>query len=86
VPDFFWRETGNAYDASTNEREKMQSDILKSTAAKAPWLVTHSLNQEDSVAVTALRSMVADVKGKFEGTAGRGPFNGIMERVAAPEV
>jgi hypothetical protein len=34
--------------------------------------------------MTALRSVVAGMKGKLEGTAARGPFNGIMERVAAP--
>jgi epsilon-lactone hydrolase len=51
----------------------------------APWLRIHPLREEDSVAVTALRSVVAPMKGKFEGTAGRGPFNDIMERVAAPE-
>ena len=35
--------------------------------------------------VAVLRSVVAPVKGKFEGTAGRGPFNDIMEQVAVPE-
>lgn len=35
--------------------------------------------------MTALRSLVADAKGRLEGTAGRGPFDGIMERVTAPE-
>jgi monoterpene epsilon-lactone hydrolase len=62
----------------------MPSNILKNTVAKAPWLVIHPLSQEDSVAVTALRRVVAGMKGKVEGTAGRGPFAGIMERVAAP--
>src|ERR1700722_6562474 len=45
----------------------------------------HALSAEDSVAVAALRSAVAPVKGKFEGTAGRGLFNDIMERAAVPE-
>ena len=63
----------------------MQSNILKNTAAEAPWLVVHPLSQEDSVGVGALRSVVAPMKGKVEGTAGRGPFNDIMERVAVPE-
>jgi len=63
----------------------MQSNILKNTAAKAPWLVVHPLSQEDSAAAAALRSVVAPMKGKVEGTAGRGPFNDIMERVAVPE-
>ena len=45
----------------------------------------HPLSQEDSVAVAALRSVVAPLKGKLEGTAGRGPFDDIMERVMVPE-
>ncbi len=63
----------------------MRPDVLEDRAAKAPWSVLHQLNEEDSVAVAALRSVAAPVKGKLEGTAGRGPFNGIMERVAVPE-
>jgi epsilon-lactone hydrolase len=63
----------------------MQSDLRKNTGAEAHWLVIHPLSQEDSVAAAALRSVVAPVKGKLEGTAGRGPFDGIMERVAVPE-
>src|SRR5579863_5910296 len=63
----------------------MRPDILKDPAAKAPWLEIHPLDKEDSVAVAALRSAVAPMKGKFEGTAGRGLFNDIMERVAVPE-
>src|SRR5580692_2820546 len=50
-----------------------------------PWSVIHPLSGEDSVAAAALRSVVAPMKGKFEGTAGRGLFNDIMERVAMPE-
>ena len=45
----------------------------------------HPLSEEDSVAAAALRSVVAPLIGKFEGTAGRGLFNDIMERVAVPE-
>jgi epsilon-lactone hydrolase len=63
----------------------MQPNILKDPTAKAPWSVIHPLSEEDSAAVAALRSLVAPMKGKFEGTAGRGPFNDIMERVAVPE-
>ena len=59
----------------------MQPSILKDS----PWSVIHPLREEDSAAVAALRSLVAPTKGKFEGTAGRGPFNGIMERVAVPK-
>ena len=49
------------------------------------WLVMYPVCAEDSVAVAALRSAVAPMKGKLEGTAARGPFNEIMERVVAPE-
>jgi len=63
----------------------MQSNFPKNTAAEAPWLVIHPLNRDDAIAVAALRSVVAPMKGKVEGTAGRGPFNDIMERVAVPE-
>ena len=63
----------------------MPSNFLKNTGAEAPWLVIHPLSQEDAVAVAALRSVVAPMKGELEGTAARGPFSGIMERVAVPE-
>jgi epsilon-lactone hydrolase len=65
--------------------QNMQPDILKDRAVKTSWLTTHPLSQEDSAAVAAMRSVVAPIKGKLRGTAGRGPFNGIMERVAVPE-
>ena len=45
----------------------------------------HPLSREDSAAMTALRSAVAAMKGKLEGVAARGPFNGVMERVASPD-
>jgi epsilon-lactone hydrolase len=62
----------------------MQPQMLADTAAKAPWLAVHPVSQGDSVAATALRSAVAAVKGKLAGTAARGPFDDVMERVAAP--
>ena len=55
------------------------------TAVNAPWLEIHPLSGEDSVAAAALRSAVAPVKGTSQGTAGRGLFDEIMERVAVPE-
>jgi len=61
----------------------MQANKLKDRTA-SPWLVIHPHSQEDSVGAGALRSAVAPMKGKFEGTAGRGLFNDIMERVAVP--
>ena len=50
----------------------MQPNILGDLAAKAPWSVIHPLSEEDSAAVAALRAVVAPMKGKFAGIAGRG--------------
>lgn len=73
-----------SHSKSESERKKMQPDSLKNASAKAPWLVTHPLSQEDSVAAAALRSALAPIKGKFEGTSGRAAYDSIMERVPAP--
>lgn len=62
----------------------MQVEIRENTEKKESWLVIHPLSPEDSASMTGLRSAVAGMKGKLEGTAARGPFNGIMESVAAP--
>src|SRR5437879_393571 len=53
-------------------------------AAKPPWLAVHPLSPEDAPGATALRASVAAFKGKLAGTAARGPFDDVMERVAAP--
>src|SRR5256886_11425880 len=53
-------------------------------AAKPPWLTVHPLSQEHPLGATALRASVAAFKGKLAGTAARGPFDAVMERVAAP--
>ena len=63
----------------------MQPNILKDPTAKSPWWEIHPLSEQDSVAAAALRSAVAPLKGKLEGTAARGLYNDIMERVAVPE-
>jgi hypothetical protein len=63
----------------------MQNTIRKSAKPQEPWEVIHPLSPEDSVGMTALRSMVAGMKGKLEGTAAGGPFNSILERVAVPD-
>jgi monoterpene epsilon-lactone hydrolase len=62
----------------------MQPQMIAGTAAKPPWLAVHPLSQADSPAAAALRAAVASFKGKLGGTAARGPFDEIMERVAAP--
>src|SRR6266705_1595022 len=53
-------------------------------AVKPPWLDVHPLSPEDAPGATALRASVAAFKGKLAGTAARGPFDDVMERVAAP--
>jgi epsilon-lactone hydrolase len=63
----------------------METSTHNEQTRKASWSTMHPLSQEDSAVVGAMRSAVAPMKGKVEGTAGRGPFNDIMERVAVPE-
>ena len=63
----------------------MQSAKHKSEPEYDPWSFVHPLTSEDAAAMTALRSAVAGMKGKLEGIAARAPFNGIVERVEAPE-
>jgi monoterpene epsilon-lactone hydrolase len=58
--------------------------MLGDTAIEAPWMAVHPVSQKDSIAATGLRSSVTAVKGKLAGTAARGPFDDVMERVAAP--
>jgi epsilon-lactone hydrolase len=62
----------------------MQAEIRENATTHGARCLIHPLSPEDSAAMTALRSAVAGMKGKLEGTAARGPFNGIMERVVAP--
>jgi acetyl esterase/lipase len=62
----------------------MQGEIGENTTTQGAWRVIHLLSPEDSAAMATLRAAVAGMKGKLEGTAARGPFNGIMEHVAAP--
>ena len=63
----------------------MENTFRKSAKPREPWEVIHPLSPEDSVSMTALRSMVAGMKGKLSGVSARGPFDGIMEHVATPE-
>jgi acetyl esterase/lipase len=51
---------------------------------QSQWMSVHPVSQGDSVAAAALRAGVAAFKGKLAGTAARGPFDDVMERVAAP--
>ena len=63
----------------------MQAEIRENTSMKESWSVIHPVRPEDSAAMAILRSTVAAMKGKLEGSAARGAFDGIMERVPAPE-
>ena len=44
-----------------------------------PWCRVHPVRAGDAAAVSALRAAVASLKGKFEGSAGRGRFVGDEE-------
>ena len=44
----------------------------------------HRINAEDKTAMSAMRVIVEPNKGRLQGTSARGPFDDIMERVAAP--
>jgi monoterpene epsilon-lactone hydrolase len=51
---------------------------------RATWSVVHPFSTEDRAPMAAMRAVVEPMKGKFQGTAARAPFDGIMEHVAAP--
>lgn len=63
----------------------MTPNIRKNAVAKTAWLSVHPADKEDSAAVSAIRSVVASMKGKLTGTAARAPFDNIMEQVMAPD-
>jgi acetyl esterase/lipase len=63
----------------------MENTIRKSAKPQEPWETIHPLSPDDSASMTALRSMVAGMKGKLAGVSARGPFDGIMEHVATPD-
>jgi monoterpene epsilon-lactone hydrolase len=51
----------------------------------AAGFATHAITADDKTAMAALRAMVEPLKGKLQGTAGRPPFDAIMEHVPAPK-
>lgn len=63
----------------------MPPNALQDSAVRTPWLNVHPASPEDSVEAAALRAVVAPMKGKLQGTAGRALFDEIMEQVAVPE-
>jgi acetyl esterase/lipase len=58
--------------------------MLADTPVKPAWLAVHPVSPADSPAAIAQRASVAAFKGKLTGTAARGPFDEVMERVVAP--
>ncbi len=54
-------------------------------AAVRPWCTTHPITPEDKAAIGEMRRVVEPNKGKMQGTAGRGPYDSIMMRVAQAE-
>ena len=48
------------------------------------FLTIHPATLEDKAAMAAMRAAVEPNKGRLQGTAARGPFDGIMSRVVAP--
>ena len=49
------------------------------------WTTLHPFSKQDQVAMAAMRALIEPNKGKLQGTAARGPFDALMERVAPPE-
>ncbi|MGC2332714.1 MAG: alpha/beta hydrolase [Candidatus Acidiferrales bacterium] len=58
---------------------------MENATGRKASLLSHPLSAEDATVMSAMRAMVAPVKGQLEGIAAREPFNGIMERVSPPE-
>jgi len=58
---------------------------MKNAASRKAALLIHPLAPEDAAVMSAMRAMVAPLKGKLQGIAAREPFNGIMEGVSPPE-
>lgn len=57
---------------------------MKNATSRKVSLLTHPLTFEDAAVMSAMRAMVAPLKGKLQGIAAREPFNGIMESVSPP--
>jgi epsilon-lactone hydrolase len=68
----------------SQEDEAMPAQMLGDTTANTPWLVVHPASKADLAAENALRSSLAPFKGMSAGTAARGQFDEVMERVVTP--
>ena len=54
-------------------------------ASANAWTTVHPVSKQDQAAMAAMRAVVEPNKGKLQGTAARGLFDALMERVAPPE-
>ncbi len=62
----------------------MKTTLQEHRDINGAWSLFHPISAPDAAAMVALRAIVEPNKGRLEGTAARVPFDGIMERVAAP--
>lgn len=62
----------------------MRAEIRENATTHGAWCVIHPLSPEDSAAMTALRSAVAGMKGKLEGTARLAVRSTASERASSP--
>jgi monoterpene epsilon-lactone hydrolase len=63
----------------------MKTKLQEKRDTIGTWSVFHPIDAQDAAAMIAMRAIVEPNKGRMRGTAARVPFDGIMERVAAPE-
>lgn len=63
----------------------MPPSFFEQRFAQRSATVFHSISAEDKAAMAAMRAIVEPLKGRLRGTAGRAPFDAIMERVSVPE-
>jgi monoterpene epsilon-lactone hydrolase len=63
----------------------MKTQIDKMVETNKIWKTNHPITAEDHAVMAAMRAVVEPFKGKLQGTAARGPFDGIMGRVLPPE-
>jgi acetyl esterase/lipase len=63
----------------------MENAASRKVSGSGSSILTHPLTPEDAAVMTAIRASTAPYKGQMQGTAARGPFDGIMEQVLPPE-
>jgi epsilon-lactone hydrolase len=65
-------------------RSAFQKEHVVNKGNYDSFLTIHPVTPEDKAAMAAMRAAVEPIKGRLQGTAARGPFDGIMGRVVAP--